>query len=586
MFKTKLPVLANPFFKQKEFEEFVSQFKINEETKKPTHVVFNCPSDENNFTVNLCLAMTPSGVIAVNDKMPWGRIDSDLNYFTNWANNNDVLVFGRKTFERVLKMSFWKDKPCIVLSSTKTYPEYENVTVVKNMIDIWDVARELILNEENKNKLLLTRIKLSGNYPSKPTNALGICGGAELYHYFMPFASELDLTLMFFDGATSIENHDGVVCVKGIAQFHKSESLSHQLHIADYFSGRHDFNFSTSETVGEYHINTAGAVGVIKKPVKMQKAQLEIYQHPHTHISYRQRDNDVKSTKPIMDFYGLKNVTGIVVFEGMDYTGKTTLLKNTLLAAERFYTSDNETISKTIEQFIETENYPNLVRVLRMLPYPTKKHKFHFMSISFPERTPEMFELMENKDGRNSVEVYRDIVTKHLDYFYRKVEEFKQVNNVGEDDEIIIFTDRSHISSAVYQNMLIEDDDSPYTATRKTLVNWDENAIYAQISDNNFPPISGVVYCYANLETRLERAQVRDKDSNGFISTSDRRTLKHHTLYDMMYAHALNANIYDLRKLPNMKDVDNHYLRYRTFALGNEVSPVADTSLSLPLELI
>lgn len=586
MYPVKHEVLKNPYFNQAEFDDFTKQFAKDEANPKQFHVHLE-PSLANGFQVNMCLAMTAQGVIAINGAAPWGRIESDLNYFINWAKGQKVLVFGRTTFDTVVNMDFWKDKPCIVLSNTKTYPEFENVIVVKNLIDIWDAARKLITDDGKKETLMLQGGKAHPSYPHRFSDGLGICGGASLYHYFMPYANELDITIMEFLNADEVgkNNPSRLSSVKGIRQFIHSEIHGHKILQLDTFPGRMDFEFLTQKDKGRFK-NANNPEEYLYLDVTMHKAKLDIYQMPTTHIRHKNFETNEVGEKALLDFYSLKNVTGIVVFEGMDYTGKTTLLKNTMLAAQRFYSGDNETIQSTIDQFVETENYPHLVRVLRMLPYPTQKHKVHFMSIAFPERTPEIYELMENKDGRPSADVYRDIIKKHLEYFHRKVEEFRVENNVGEDDEIIVFTDRSHISSAVYQNVLIDDEkDNARTAFENTLTHWRKNALKSEIRLNDAPPISGIVYCYANLETRLERAQVRDADSNNFVSKSDQRTLKHHTLFDTLYTMAMNGLVYAWYEPPYVSVLTSCDYNGRTFALRNAVSPIADTSRSQYLEL-
>jgi dihydrofolate reductase len=120
--------------------------------------------------LTIVAAVAKNGVIgnSAMNKMPW-TVPDELAFFRENTLGKTV-VMGRKTAEQVGKL---KDRRCLLLTKSKRFAieGFSNVTV-----------KEVLTMSE-----------------SNPEEELMICGGAQVYEKFMPYASKAIISYMDFD---------------------------------------------------------------------------------------------------------------------------------------------------------------------------------------------------------------------------------------------------------------------------------------------------------------------------------------------------------------------------------------------------
>jgi len=128
----------------------------------------------------MILAVTKSGIIGIDNKIPW-YIKADLQRFRELTSNH-IVVMGRRTFES-LPNGPLKNRINIVISKdqtkqTKQTPQCENVYFTTiNKID------ELIE-------------KIQDQEPMPKKKQVFIIGGAQVYNYFINQTQKIYLTLI------------------------------------------------------------------------------------------------------------------------------------------------------------------------------------------------------------------------------------------------------------------------------------------------------------------------------------------------------------------------------------------------------
>ena len=117
-----------------------------------------------NLTLKAIAAMSLNRVIGRKNKLPWD-IPEELEWFRR-KTLNATIVMGRKTFESVGCRPLPK-RTNVIISSQPHKESTENLRFVTNPEDIF---------------------RLSGD--------VWICGGENIYRYFLPHCSELFLTVV------------------------------------------------------------------------------------------------------------------------------------------------------------------------------------------------------------------------------------------------------------------------------------------------------------------------------------------------------------------------------------------------------
>ena len=115
--------------------------------------------------ISLIAAMTPDRVIGLKGQMPW-HLPADLAWFKQQTLGKPI-VMGRKTWEAI----------------GRPLPQRQNIVVSKQL----ECVSPSVTVVTNPNAALA----LTANAPE-----VMIIGGAQLYHYFLPQAQRLYLTLI------------------------------------------------------------------------------------------------------------------------------------------------------------------------------------------------------------------------------------------------------------------------------------------------------------------------------------------------------------------------------------------------------
>ncbi len=128
------------------------------------------------------LAIADNHVVGSTDPkrpLPWQRqLPTDMNYFTaaTTGNGNNVVVMGRKTWETIpLKYRPLPDRHNIILTRDEEFPPPENVSVVRDIDVILQIAETGLHNE-------------------KPVEQIFIAGGVDIYRQMIPHADGVYLT--------------------------------------------------------------------------------------------------------------------------------------------------------------------------------------------------------------------------------------------------------------------------------------------------------------------------------------------------------------------------------------------------------
>lgn len=120
-------------------------------------------------------AMTPDGIIGVNNRLPW-HCKEDLQFFKSQTINN-TCIFGRKTFESL--GGLLPQRNLIIISNDKKLSE--KAPELYNETDIVSSYAEL--------EILLKTKKYRDQKHF-------ICGGAAIYKSLLPYCSDLFLTII------------------------------------------------------------------------------------------------------------------------------------------------------------------------------------------------------------------------------------------------------------------------------------------------------------------------------------------------------------------------------------------------------
>lgn len=153
--------------------------------------------------VIIIAALSENNVIGKDNKLPW-HIPEDLKRFKKLTSGSPVIM-GRKTFESIL--DFLKkplpDRVNIIITRNKNY-EYKGIN--------------------NHDVKLVSSIKDAIKEAEKYSEKVFVIGGAQIYKLAMPFATDMELTLVHkevegdtffpkFDksewGTKEKEDHDG-----------------------------------------------------------------------------------------------------------------------------------------------------------------------------------------------------------------------------------------------------------------------------------------------------------------------------------------------------------------------------------------
>ncbi len=133
--------------------------------------------------IKLVWAMDLNGVIGKNNGLPW-NIKEELKHFVKITKNNTILM-GRTTFEHL---------PGIL-------PNRKIIVLTRN---------ESLTSDNKDVKYCHNLNKLVDEYANNPNLDLYVCGGANIYKQFLPFANELIISIIKdkFDGDTYFPEYD------------------------------------------------------------------------------------------------------------------------------------------------------------------------------------------------------------------------------------------------------------------------------------------------------------------------------------------------------------------------------------------
>ena len=130
--------------------------------------------------VSIIVATGPKGEIGLNNKLLW-HIKEDLVNFKK-ITSGKMVVMGRKTFESIGKPL--PNRTNIVVTRDESY-KADGVIVVNDPMMVFDLALEME-NEIESN----AEIEFE----------LMICGGADIYKLYMPYAQRVYLSEVEYDG--------------------------------------------------------------------------------------------------------------------------------------------------------------------------------------------------------------------------------------------------------------------------------------------------------------------------------------------------------------------------------------------------
>jgi dihydrofolate reductase len=141
-----------------------------------------------NLSISIMTAASNNMIIGKNNSLPW-KLKEDTEYYLNLV-NNQICVYGRKTFDNDYKNGLTKNKICIVITNNNNKLNSDNVFYT-NFNDVYDL-------------LILTQNK----YPEKK---IFILGGYNIYAFFLPKCKYIYFTLInkYYDGDTIFPYYTG-----------------------------------------------------------------------------------------------------------------------------------------------------------------------------------------------------------------------------------------------------------------------------------------------------------------------------------------------------------------------------------------
>jgi dihydrofolate reductase len=127
--------------------------------------------------MNMILAVTKSGVIGIDNKIPW-YIKADLQRFRELTSNN-IVVMGRRTFESLPNRPFRNRINIVITKDPSTQTHYENVFYT-TINKVYELIEKIQAIQE----------------PTSIKKQVFVIGGEQVYNYFINETQNIYLTLI------------------------------------------------------------------------------------------------------------------------------------------------------------------------------------------------------------------------------------------------------------------------------------------------------------------------------------------------------------------------------------------------------
>jgi dihydrofolate reductase len=141
--------------------------------------------------LTLIVAMTPSGVIAVDGKIPW-HVSEDMKRFKRLTTGH-AIIMGRKTYESI----------------GRPLPNRTNIVLTRSGLTVSDPGGVLSIPKTSLGICRSLEEALTMAY--REDESPFVIGGGEIYSLVMPLATKLEVTYVVRDGDGDFEHEGSMV---------------------------------------------------------------------------------------------------------------------------------------------------------------------------------------------------------------------------------------------------------------------------------------------------------------------------------------------------------------------------------------